>query len=223
MLAILAGVPGKLKTLIDRLTSTRAANLDNLNATITSRAAASTALSNATWTDGRAAKLDNITTPLLDKPPIAAGLVGPASNASFASTTSAPQGAANFATSAACGSTGAYVDVINVTGSGLLTGLHMVGTPGGAGTPTYSLQLIIDGVTIGTYTCSTHAGGGNYRLHPIHGQLQWHYDVIASVNNYTMMPAPVGLPFKTSLQIRVSSSNSTVSTIGTYYSYIKTS
>lgn len=76
MWAMLAGVPGKLKTLIDRLTATRAANLDNLNATISSRmpgtateqgridvaissrAPSSTALSNATWTDTKAGFLD---------------------------------------------------------------------------------------------------------------------------------------------------------------------
>lgn len=56
----LAGLPGKLKVLVDRLTSTRAANLDNLNATVSSRAPASTALSNAVWSDARAAKLDSI-------------------------------------------------------------------------------------------------------------------------------------------------------------------
>lgn len=54
------GIPGKLKTLLDRLTSTRATNLDNLNATVSSRAPASSALSSATWTGTRAAKLDNL-------------------------------------------------------------------------------------------------------------------------------------------------------------------
>ena len=37
MWTMLAGVPGKLKTLIDRLTATRAANLDSLDATVSSR------------------------------------------------------------------------------------------------------------------------------------------------------------------------------------------
>lgn len=76
MWAMLAGVPGKLKTLVNRLTAARAANLDNLNATvssrmpgtateqgridaaISSRAPSSTALSNATWTDTKAGFLD---------------------------------------------------------------------------------------------------------------------------------------------------------------------
>lgn len=60
MWTMLAGVPGKLKTLIDRLTATRAANLDKIDANITTRAAAATALSNAVWSDARAAKLDAI-------------------------------------------------------------------------------------------------------------------------------------------------------------------
>lgn len=60
MWTMLAGVPGKLKTLADRLTATRAANLDKLDANITTRAAAATALSNAVWSDARAGKLDSI-------------------------------------------------------------------------------------------------------------------------------------------------------------------
>lgn len=70
MWTMLAGVPGKLKTLIDRLTATRAANLDKLDANITTRAAASTALTNAVWTDARAGKLDAIGLPVspMDRP-----------------------------------------------------------------------------------------------------------------------------------------------------------
>lgn len=60
MFALLASVPGKLKTLLDRLTATRAANLDKLDANITTRAAASSALSNAVWTDARAGYLDQL-------------------------------------------------------------------------------------------------------------------------------------------------------------------
>lgn len=55
-------VGGRLKKLLDRLTTTRAANLDKLDANISTRAAASTALSNATWSDARAAYLDIINT-----------------------------------------------------------------------------------------------------------------------------------------------------------------
>ncbi len=60
MIAALLGVPGKLKTLLDRLTSLRAIRIDNLDNTITSRAPASTALSTAYWTNARAGYLDNL-------------------------------------------------------------------------------------------------------------------------------------------------------------------
>lgn len=61
MIASLIGIPGKMKTLLDRITSGRAANLDNLNATISSRAAAATALSNAVWTDALSAQMGHAT------------------------------------------------------------------------------------------------------------------------------------------------------------------
>ena len=58
MLEPLLGLPGRIKILIDRITSTRASNLDNLNATVSSRAPASTALSSSVWTGTRAGYLD---------------------------------------------------------------------------------------------------------------------------------------------------------------------
>lgn len=61
MIDFLLGVPGKLKTISDYLTtywtSARAAKLDLLTV---APAPASTALTNATWTDARALKLDGI-------------------------------------------------------------------------------------------------------------------------------------------------------------------
>lgn len=64
MIDFLLGVPGKLKTISDWLTTywtaARAAKVDYLDAAISGRAPASTALSNATWTNGRAALLDGI-------------------------------------------------------------------------------------------------------------------------------------------------------------------
>ena len=49
-----------LTTLTGRLTSTRATNLDNLDAAVTTRAAAATAVSNADYTSVRAGKLDQL-------------------------------------------------------------------------------------------------------------------------------------------------------------------
>jgi hypothetical protein len=56
MLGFLAGIPGRMKTLLDRLTAARAGYLDNLAAGPVAQA--STALSTATWTNGLAAELD---------------------------------------------------------------------------------------------------------------------------------------------------------------------
>jgi len=67
MSIFLNGVPGRLKTLIDRLvpsgsaetlTDTRLANLDDLDAAVSTRAPSSTALSTATWTPTKAGYLD---------------------------------------------------------------------------------------------------------------------------------------------------------------------
>lgn len=60
MVELLAGVPGKLKTLLGRFTATRAAALDNLDAAVSSRAPASSAVSSAVLTPARIAYLDNI-------------------------------------------------------------------------------------------------------------------------------------------------------------------
>lgn len=67
MSLFLAGVPGKLAKLVTRLapsgyaqtlTDARVSALDNLNATVSSRAPSSTALSSAMWTDTKAGYLD---------------------------------------------------------------------------------------------------------------------------------------------------------------------
>lgn len=57
MIPALLGLPGKCKTLADRLTSGRAAALDNLDIAVSTLAPAATALSNATWTDALATSL----------------------------------------------------------------------------------------------------------------------------------------------------------------------
>ena len=57
MFDFIAGLPGQMATLIGRLTATRATNLDNIDAAVSTRAAASTALSTATWTNALAADI----------------------------------------------------------------------------------------------------------------------------------------------------------------------
>jgi hypothetical protein len=61
-LAALLGLPGKTKTLLDRLTSARASKIDNLDTTVSSRAPASTAVSSANLTTSRIGNLDRLDT-----------------------------------------------------------------------------------------------------------------------------------------------------------------
>lgn len=65
-MAQIYNVPGKVRAVLERLTAARAANLDNLNATISSRAPASTAVSTANLTNQRIAALDDIAAILED-------------------------------------------------------------------------------------------------------------------------------------------------------------
>ena len=227
MLAFLAGVPGKLKTVLDRLTATRAANLDdldvavstrmpgsateqgridvaistraaastalstvnwttvragkldtldNLDAAISTRAPASTALSTAVWTgtiagridttissrapaagalsdsvwtSGRAAKLDFLPG-VSDSPPIAANWGDGVSNATIGTfndidISTAVGGETSFTISAT------YVDIVNITGAGVLQFLIFQDSVASAG----FLTLTIDGVAIVTDLVST--------------------------------------------------------------------
>lgn len=58
MIALVLAALGQLAELLNRLTTSRAGNLDNLNATISSRAAASTAMDKNVWTDAKAGFID---------------------------------------------------------------------------------------------------------------------------------------------------------------------
>jgi hypothetical protein len=60
MSAILFGVPGKLKTLLARIPTNNTTIMGRINDTISSRAPANTAVSNAVLTPARSALLDNL-------------------------------------------------------------------------------------------------------------------------------------------------------------------
>lgn len=60
MIDFLAGVPGKLATLLSRVPSNNATLVANLDTTMSSRAAASTAVSNVDYTSARAGYLDKL-------------------------------------------------------------------------------------------------------------------------------------------------------------------
>lgn len=76
MIEFLLAVPGRTKKLLDRLTATRAANLDYLDVAVSTRAAAATAVSNADYTAARAAKLDNVILASVLNSNIQTGFVG---------------------------------------------------------------------------------------------------------------------------------------------------
>jgi hypothetical protein len=148
MIDFLLGVPGKLKTISDWLTTywtaARAAKVDYLDAAISSRAPAATAVSNVDYTPVRATALDSVasigTNPILS-PPIANGLTLPTS--SFSSNI------AYYALMTACAGqyvasvSASYTTVVSVTGKGVLNFLAFCGAAG-------NLRLTIDGVVIFT-------------------------------------------------------------------------
>lgn len=58
MIGILSAISARIKALRDDYTNARSTKIDNLDATVSSRAPSSTALSTAVWTSGKAALLD---------------------------------------------------------------------------------------------------------------------------------------------------------------------
>jgi hypothetical protein len=72
--AAVASVQSDTTTLTGRLTSTRATNLDNLDAAVTTRASAATALSTVQWTNGRATNLDSLDVTVSSRAPSSTAL-----------------------------------------------------------------------------------------------------------------------------------------------------
>lgn len=70
-MAYFAGIPGKIKTLVDRLTATRAANLDKLDAAVSTRASSTEVSKAVTWTQALADKINTN----LDKKVSESGLI----------------------------------------------------------------------------------------------------------------------------------------------------
>ena len=204
MSAILYGVPGKLKTLIDRLTSARAAKLDNLDTTVGSRAPASTALSNVVWTDGRAGNLDTV---LLKTHPLVAPPIALIPSSPAASLNTGYDYLARVA-GLASGSTSSttYVDIVNYSGQGVLEFCALMAN----GTPTVSMKLIIDGVEVGAISAS--ASSSNYSGKPLAGLF-----AIETAGGSISLSQ---IPFYSSLVIQAKVSTTGSSLV--YYKYRKT-
>lgn len=202
MSAFLYGIPGKLKTLIDRLTSARAAKLDNLDTTVGSRAPASTALSNAVWTDDLAGNIaDGVREwdPIL-QPPI--GLV-PASPGQSTNVTTLQLGNISGLEKTDTSST-SFEDIVNYAGGGVLEFCALA---------IYQelcyLKLIVDGTTLADI--SLDPSSSNWAAKAVAG-------LYLNTSSYTTI-ALSQIPFRESLviQARVSSSG----TASVYYKYRK--
>lgn len=188
MIEVLLGLPAKVKTLVDRLTSTRATNLDNLDATVSSRSAASTALSNAVWTDARAGKLDIgalEASPLLSAP-IVSGVVPQAPTAVniavYTDVYTKNSGLEHLGVTATT-----YVNAVNYTGKGVLE-FAAAQNETAAGTTT--IQITVDGVVIILATVVYGGGGASVAA-------------MVGVINASVGVSLSAIPFKTSLKIEV--------------------
>lgn len=200
MITALLGLPGKLKVLTDRLTSGRATNLDNLNATVSSRAAAATALTNVVWTDARAGKLDTAAleaSPLLSAP-IVSGVVPQAPTAVTLSATTdvytKNSGLEHLSTTSTT-----YVNAVNYTGKGVL---EFAAAQHDTNSLTTTMQITIDGVVV---ILGTVVGSG------FNGTVAAMVGVINSSAGISL----AAIPFKVSLKIEVKV------TSGTGRSFIK--
>jgi len=159
MIAFLMGVPGKLTTLTNRLTSTwaakldtlatdyttaRAAKIDKLDAAITSRTSASV------WTNALATQL--AAAPSL-RIPAASGLAASVQNC-YGGTGIKPVGCNIYYE---CEST-SFVTAYSYTGSGILH-FAAAGLPESSTFTTITLKITIDGVVVGELTSASDLNG----------------------------------------------------------------
>lgn len=188
MWTMLAGVPGKMNALLTRLTAARAESLDKLDATITSRAPAASALNKAVWSDARAAKLDNIQTDVLSLPPNNT-LVSQNSKVWMPGMAPYWPGTAIVADITPAGmyrldsigttSSAVSQNVINLTGSGVIKALWFQATKEGLETNALAINclIVIDGVSI--YTPAINMTGAMYdRVFPLIGGNFLHDNVV---------------------------------------------
>ena len=212
MIDFLAGVPGKLKTLTDRLTATWAAKLDTLAADYTT--ARATKLDNLSVNVNTLATASNLAlaakedTPQLD-PPKTSGIATPVA---FNLT------GYNYFNGDICGgfsytSNTTFVDLAagTYTGQGLLKGAAFMVVSDAGASRTGTFEIIIDGVTVLSFTISpppsTTQGAvavGDFGSHPVSASV---YVVLAND----------AIPFKTSIQVRYKISNAA----GTAYAAAK--
>lgn len=127
MYGLIATITALLSDLLGRFTTTRADKIDLLDATISSRAPAATAVSKAIWTDALAELLaSSAGQPIVPKAPVSGGIVR------LETPVSSPS---------------AWVDIVNLTSAdGYINKLYFTGAS------FFSFELIIDGVVVWSVT-----------------------------------------------------------------------
>ena len=197
MLGFLAGVPGKLKALNDRLTATWAAKLDALRTGLTDVRMGYLDKLNITGnvaSSAEAAACAQTTDPMLAVPTLlcngATTTVDQWSTTNYAwSTPAAP-----FRSAAA--TTTSWTDVLNVSGKGVLE--MVVAKLDAHATSTGQVQILIDGSTIWDSGTIPNASSSFSTTVPV-GTLRSFYNGSA----ISVVPVPgEGIPYRTSCQVR---------------------
>lgn len=206
MLGFLAGLPGQIATLTSRLTSGRATNLDNLDAAISTRAVASTALSNATWTSALAAAL----LAMKQRPPTS--YVGSGNELAiyqyyYAFTIG---GTSRALSGAMTGN--ALKTLLSVTGAGALNFVGIFAND--ATSRTMRVKVTIDGVVVVDPGMSPSINVAGLGIVPV-GALAGYYD--GTYNRASAIPAK--LSFNTSLLVQYASSLSETDKIYTFVAH----
>lgn len=207
MIDFLAGVPGKLKTLVTLLNPTWAAKLDALRTGLSDTRMGyldKLAITGNVASAADAAACAQGSLPILKKP-IASGIPVPSEPLSLAGANYVSLGGLGANNTMQSTTSTTFVDITSgtYTGSGVLKGLVFVMVQAGGGASrTFSLDILIDGTTVMSYTYTT-STAGTVGVIPVGGGGKI-YDGANSVLQ------PLGLDniqFTTSIQVRMKTSN----------------
>ena len=198
----LAGVPGALKRLKDRLvpsgttetlTDARMLKLDNLDATVASRAPSSTALSTATWTPAKAGYLDAAISSVKMKGQVNMVRDTAVPAAAMGAFANELEGYGAGYSAPATMNAAQYYELLSVTAAGWLY-LVVTHRESGFSSGTLATRITIDGDVWDVIT----DGGSTTALygHVAHG--------VRSSDGKVIMPIPVR--FDTSLKVEIASS-----------------
>jgi len=215
MIDLLLGVPGKLKSVYDYLTtylsSTRCAKIDNLNVAVDTRAPASTALSNATWTSALATLLGTLAPVKSDLTVIAANFP---TNIVQSATANGAIGYPNTLLSTYSTS---YVDVLSISGKGFINGIAIFAYSV-SGAYTVNANLIVDGITLYSAASLTSNGVGHAPIGVLVGGLEGNSTnppLVAVLNS-------MRIPFNSSVVLQLKTSNFMINAFA-YYNIQRTS